>query len=165
MFGFLSRKPKRAKNTRTKKRSRKNAAGNQPAEKPEHTSYDLMKKISDIQDQLSRHDSRIYDRIEMHDAFLQNQHHEPMKKAAIEIMNKIYNQPAPVREEIVKIIKSDEEILSIIGENKMSAGEVAEKMGLTREHVSRRISGLTRGGVLSRIQEGKRVFYVRTENM
>ena len=81
------------------------------------------------------------------------------EKAAIEIMNKVYNQPAPVREEVVKLIKTDEDILAIIGEQKLRTEEVAEKMGLTREHVSRRISTLTKSGLLTRLQEGKCVFY------
>ncbi len=164
MFGlFGGKKGKKAKNVSKKGVSHPAAS---PSRSSQHGDmfYDILKKISDLQDQVSRHDSRVYNRLEEHDDFLQNHHHEPMKNAAIEIMNKIYNQPGPVREEVVRIIKSDEDILRIIGENKMSAGEVAERMGLTREHVSRRISTLTKSGMLQRIQEGKRVFYVKPES-
>ena len=152
MFGFLKRGGK-TKSKKTRPRTRQKRAApktRQPHAAQSDAPYDLIKKISDLQDQLSRHDSRIYGRLESHDNFLQSQHHEPMKKAAIEIMNKLYNQPAPVREEVFRLIKSDEEILSIIGEGKMSAGDVAEKMGFTREHISRRISELTKGGLLTR---------------
>jgi DNA-binding transcriptional ArsR family regulator len=158
MFGFL-RKPEKAKR-RTPKPGRQRG----PDRAPKHdATYDLMKKISDLQDQLSRHDSRIINRIEEHDDFLQTQHHEPMKKASIEMLNKLYNQPQPIREEVIKIIKTDEDILSVISDGKMSAGEVAGKLGLSREHTSRRISHLTRSGMLTRMQEGKRVFYLKAE--
>jgi DNA-binding transcriptional ArsR family regulator len=116
-----------------------------------------------MQDQLSRHDSRIHDKIDDHHSFMLSQHHEPMKKVAIEIMNKLYTQPAPIREEVFKLIKTDEDIISIIGDGKMSAGQVAERIGVTREHISRRISNLTKAGLLSRINEGKYVFYAKTE--
>ena len=162
MFGFLTRKPKKAI-----KRSRKSHKKSRP--KPalveSDATYDIVKKISDLQDQLGRHDSRISGMIDEHHNFMQSQHHEPMKKAVIEIMNKLYSQPDPVRKEVFRIIKSDEKILSIIGEDKKSAGDVAERMNLTREHISRRISILTKNGLLTRIQEGKRVFYVKPENM
>ncbi|RLI95775.1 MAG: hypothetical protein DRO99_05375 [Candidatus Aenigmatarchaeota archaeon] len=160
MFGFL-------KKTRKRKRQHDgNAARKQRSPRPASNDimYDIIKKISDLQDQIGRHDSRICNKIEEHDVFLRESHHEPMKKAVIEIMNSLYNQPNPVREEVVKLIKSDERILSIIGDDKLSAGDVAEKMGLSREHVSRRISELTKCGLLTRIQEGKRVFYVKPEN-
>ena len=127
--------------------------------------YDMMKKISDLQDQISRHDSKMHDKIDDHHNFMLSQHHEPMKKAAIEIMNKLYNQPAPVREEVFRIIKTDEDILSTIGDNKMSAGDVAERLGFTREHISRRVSILTKNGLLTKMQEGKRIFYAKPENM
>jgi len=164
MFGFLKRGPDKAKATRTvprKKTKARYGAGVMSYD----MAYDIIKKISDLQDQLSRHDSRIYDRINEHDRFLQTQPHEPMKRAAIEIMNRIYTQPAPVRNEVVRIIKTDENIMSIIGDGKMSAGDVAEKMGLSREHISRRISALTKNGLLVRVQEGKRIFYMKPENI
>jgi len=172
MFGFLRRpgqkKQKAGKNrgmkTKAKPRQRTQepnvSTSSQPLSDP---AYDIIKKISDLQDQLSRHDSRIQGSIDDHHNFMQSQHHEPMKKAAIEIMNKLYTQPAPIREEIVKLIKTDEEIIDIIGEDKMSAGQVAERIGVTREHISRRISNLTKAGLLTRINDGRYVFYTRAE--
>jgi len=127
------------------------------------TMYDIMKKISDLQDQLSRHDSKMHDKLEDHHSFMENQHHEPMKKVAIEIMNKLYAHPEPLRQEIFKLIKSDEDILSVIGENKISSSEVAAQVGLSKEHISRRISTLTKAGYLNRIYEGRSVFYTKAE--
>jgi|GEM_PF-3538415 len=172
MFGFL-RRPGKEKQKKGNSRGRKTKTKpGQMIQEPKATvssqilsdpSYDIIKKISDLQDQLSRHDSRIRGSIDDHHNFMQSQHHEPMKKAAIEIMNKLYTQPAPIREEIVKLIKTDEEIIDIIGDDKMSAGQVAEKIGVTREHISRRISNLTKAGLLTRINDGRYVFYIRTE--
>jgi len=177
MFGFLKRGQKPAKTTkpenpaarpRPRKREPKVRGVVQQAapapQTPSDASYDIMKKISDLQDQLSRHDSRIHGKIEEHHIFMQDQHHEPMKKAAIEIMNKLYAQPVPIREEVFKLIRSDEEILSIIGDGKMATADVAQQVGLSREHTSRRISTLTKNGLLTRIYEGKHVFYAKPEN-
>ena len=170
MFGFLRKRHEKKQRPVSKKRktTRKTTLtpvmNAQPVTQAHQDSfYDIIKKISDLQDQLSRHDSRMHTKLEEHDKFLQSQHHEPMKKAAIEIMNKIYNSPAPLREEVFRIIRSDEQILSIIGDGKMSTVDVAESMGMTREHVSRRISNLTKNGLLARIYEGKRVFYAKPE--
>jgi DNA-binding transcriptional ArsR family regulator len=179
MFGFLKRgqkpeakKPKQPKHDKPTARSRPRKR--EPKAHITETAssrqiigdqgYDVVKKISDLQDQLSRHDSRIHGKIDEHHNFMQNQHHEPMKKVAIEIMNKLYTQPLPVREEVFKMIKTDEEILSIIGDGKMGAGQVAGQIGVTREHVSRRISNLTKAGLLTRINEGKYVFYAKPED-
>jgi len=162
MFGFLKRGSSPKPRARKAKARR---AAYKPAQSamPQDQSYEIIKKISDLQDQLGRHDSRIYNKLEEHDHFLREEHHENMKKAAIEILNKLYSSPGQVREEVVRLIKTDEDIIAIIGESKMGAGDVADRLGLTREHVSRRISALTKNGMLSRLHEGKRVFYVRTQ--
>jgi len=164
MFGFLSKNRRPSKDAKRSRKPPANRAAAASRQSPQSDAfYDIIKKISDLQDQLSRHDSRIYGRLEEHDN-LQTQYNESMKNAAIEIMNRLYRQPQPVREEVFRIIKSDENILAIIGDGKMGAGEVAQKMGLSREHVSRRVSELTKNGLLLRIQEGKRVFYAKPDN-
>ena len=141
-----------------------NAIKEPPNSKHPEVSYDILKKLSDIQDQLSRHDGRILTRIDDHDTFLRTQHHEPVKQATIEILNKIYNQPSPIREQVIKIIQSDEKILDIIGDGKASTREVAKIMNLSREHISRSISVLTKSGMLIRIYDGKKVYYAKTDN-
>jgi DNA-binding transcriptional ArsR family regulator len=174
MFGFL-KKEKKQTNKKTKAKTVQRAVQTKPltsattspsiatSNMTSDTAYDIIRKLSDLQDQISRHDSRVHDKIDDHHNFMLNQHHEPMKKATIEIMNKLYTQPAPVRDEVMKLISTDEKILQTIGEGKMNADQVAKQIGVTREHVSRRISNLTKAGLLERKNEGRYVFYSKTD--
>lgn len=174
MFGFL-KKEKKAASKKPRTKTIQKAVQPKPVTSAtttpsisvnnlsSDTAYDIIKKLSDLQDQISRHDSRMHDKIDDHHNFMLNQHHEPMKKATIEIMNKLYTQPAPVRDEVMKLISTDEKILQTIGDGKMNADQVSKQIGASREHVSRRISNLTKAGLLERKNEGRYVFYSKTD--
>lgn len=140
LFGFLKKKQKIKKKRSTSKATKKTQKSTTQVKVVEDPLITVSRQLTLIQETLNQINVNMSSGFES----LREDHHRI------------------VEEQISKkdvLLDVDKEILDLLGEGELQSVSVAEKIGLTRQYASKRLTTLKKLGYLTSIKKGRKIYY------